>query len=182
VASFLTCSVSMFHQLPRGYTFARIAGVGVVLVAAFQSTWALAAQDAAPVPLVQRARGATQIVVGRVTAVNPVWQVNEFGDRLIVSVVRVAVDETLKGIPAGSVDVEIEGGTIAGTTLHVSDQESFVPGDRAVFYLTRSGRGALVPHLRGQGTLKLDRASRVPNSSLTLDEIRRTVATAREQR
>ena len=30
----------------------------------------------------------------------------------------------------------------------------------------------MVPHLRGQGTLKLDRNSRVPNSSLTLDEIR----------
>jgi hypothetical protein len=37
----------------------------------------------------------------------------------------------------------------------------------------------LVPHLRGQGTLKLDQASRVPNSSVTLDEIRRTVAAAR---
>jgi hypothetical protein len=39
----------------------------------------------------------------------------------------------------------------------------------------------LVPHLRGQGTLKLDQASRVPNSSVTLDEIRRTVAAARAQ-
>jgi hypothetical protein len=35
-----------------------------------------------------------------------------------------------------------------------------------------------VPHLRGQGLLKLDRSGRVPGSSLTLQEIRRTVAAA----
>ena len=34
-------------------------------------------------------------MVGRVASVAPVWQVNEFGDRLIVSVMRVAVSETL---------------------------------------------------------------------------------------
>jgi hypothetical protein len=172
----------MLHACLRRLTIARIAGVGAALFVTVPGPWVFAAQDAGPVPLVQRARGAAQIVVGRVTSVNPVWQVNEFGDRLIVSVVRVAVDETLKGTPASTVDVEVEGGTIAGTTLHVSDEESFVTGDRAVFYLTRSARGALVPHLRGQGTLKLDRTSRVPNSSLTLDEIRRTVAAAREPR
>jgi hypothetical protein len=36
-----------------------------------------------------------------------------------------------------------------------------------------------VPHLRGQGVLRLDRSDRVPNSSLTLDEIRRTAAAGR---
>lgn len=153
----------------------------VVLGIASSVAATVVAQSAVPVPMVERARGALQIVVGRVTAVNPVWQVNEFGDRLIVSVVRVAVDETLKGAVESAVDVEVEGGTIGQLTLHVSDQESFARGDRAVFYLRRSARGALVPHLRGQGTLKLDRNSRVPNSSLTLDEIRRTVAAARQQ-
>ena len=140
------------------------------------------AQEGPPVPLVERARGAAQIVVGRVASVSPAWRVNDFGDRLIVSVVRVTVDETLKGDAQAAVDIEVEGGTIGGLTLHVSDEQSFTPGDRAVFYLTRSRRGAIVPHLRGQGTLKLDRTSRVPNSSLTLDEIRRTVAEARAPR
>jgi hypothetical protein len=153
----------------------------VVLGVASPLAAVLVAQSSVPVPLVERARGAAQVVVGRVTAVNPVWQVNDFGDRLIVSVVHVAVDETLKGAAQSTVDVEVEGGTLGGLTLHVSDEESFVAGDRAVFYLRRSLRGALVPHLRGQGTLKLDRNSRVPNSSLTLDEIRRTVTAARMQ-
>ena len=130
------------------------------------------AQDAAVVPLAERARGAERIVVGTVAAVGPVWRVNEFGDRLIVSVLRVTVTETLKGPTQPTVDVEVEGGTIGDVTLRVSDQVSFTPGERAVFYLKRNPRGAFVPHLRGQGLLKLDRSNRVQDSNLTLDSIR----------
>lgn len=140
---------------------------------------AAAGQHGVIVPLSERARGAERVVVGHVSAINPVWRVNDFGDRLIVSVLRVAVDETLKGAAQSTVDVEVEGGTIGGLTLRVSDLDPIGPGDRGVFYLVRSARGTLVPHLRGQGFLKLDRSGRVPNSSLTLDEIRRTVAAGR---
>ncbi len=138
-----------------------------------------AAQDA-PVALAERGRGADRVVVGRVSSVNPQWQVNEFGDRLIVSTVRVSVEETLKGDAQPVLAIEVEGGTIGDLTLHVSDLTTFVPGERAVFYLKRNGRGALVPHLRGQGLLKLDASNRVTGSSLTLGEIRRTVAAARQ--
>jgi hypothetical protein len=155
---------------------ARLAACLAALTLPLHAT-AVHAQDAA-VPLAERARGAERVVVGRVAAVTPEWRTNEFGDRLIVSLVRVAVDETLKGQPQPSVDVEVEGGTIGEVTLRVSDLASFTPGDRAVFYLRRSPRGSLVPHLRGQGLLKLDRSGRVPGSSLTLQEIRRTVAAA----
>jgi hypothetical protein len=137
------------------------------------------AQDAPPVSLVERARGAERVVVGRVASVSPVWQVNEFGDRLIVSIVGVTVDETLKGETRPAVNVEVEGGTIGALTLHVSDQLPVVRGERAVFYLRRNRRGAFVPHLRGQGMLKLDRFDRVPGSSLTLDRIRRETVGAR---
>jgi hypothetical protein len=132
----------------------------------------------APVPLDERARGAERVVVGRVAAVAPGWQVNEFGDRLIVSTLQVVVDETLKGPAASTVDVEVEGGTIGDLTLRVSDQEPVAAGERAVFYLRRSPRGTLVPHLRGLGLIKLDAGGRVAGSSLTLDEIRRQVAAA----
>ena len=73
------------------------------------------------VPLPERARGAERVVVGRVSSIAPQWRENEFGDRLIVSVVRVAVDETLKGAASQSMDVEVEGGTIGDLTLRVSD-------------------------------------------------------------
>jgi hypothetical protein len=134
------------------------------------------AQHGPAVPLAERARGAERVVVGRVASVSPVWQVNEFGDRLIVSVVNVTVNETLKGEARSSVTVEIEGGTIGDLTLRVSDQTSVVPGERAVFYLRRNRRGAFVPHLRGQGLLKLDRFDRVEGSSLTLETVRREAA------
>ena len=129
-------------------------------------------------PLRDRARGAERVVVGHVASVDAKWSVSEFGDRLIVSVVHVAVDETLKGQAQSSLDVEVEGGTIGDLTLHVSDQASIATGERAVFYVRRDARGIFVPHLRGQGIIKLDRLNRVPGSSLTLDEIRRTVAEA----
>jgi len=147
--------------------FLRVACFFIVI-----SSGHILAQDP-PVPLVDRARGSERVVVGRVTAVNPVWQTNEFGDRLIVSIVSVAVDETLRGPAQGAVDVEVEGGTIGELTLHVSDLESFTPGDRGVFYLKRGSRGLLVPHLRGQGLLKLDRSDRVRGSNFTLADVRR---------
>jgi hypothetical protein len=181
VASFLSVlrilTLAAFTAFPRNRVVRLAVATAIGLACAIPAV----AQEGPPVPLVERARGAQQIILGRVASVSPEWRVNDFGDRLIVSVVRVAVDETLKGDSQATVDIEVEGGTVGGLTLHVSDQQSFAPGDRAVFYLARSRRGVIVPHLRGQGTLKLDRTSRVPNSSLTLDEIRRTVAAARAQ-
>src|SRR4029079_1948769 len=79
------------------------------------------AGQASPVPLTELARGAEVVVVGRVAAVEGQWQGNEFVDSLIVSVVRVLVNETLKGAAPPAVDVEVEGGTIGDITLHVSD-------------------------------------------------------------
>jgi len=137
------------------------------------------AQDSIPVPLAERARGAERVVVGRVTTVEPMWRINEFGDRLIVSVVTVAVDETLRGPAQPTVTVEVEGGTIGDLTLHVSDLEPVATGERVVFYLARNARGVFVPHLRGQGLLKLDRSDRVRGSTVTLADIRRTAAQTR---
>jgi molybdopterin-binding protein len=131
--------------------------------------------DQVPVPIAERARGAERVVAGRVTSVTPVWQTNDHGDRLIVSVVRVSVTEIMKGESSPTVDVEVEGGTIGTLTLRVSDQLTFTPGERAIFFVRRDRRGRFVPHLRGQGTIKLDAAGRVPGTSLTLGEIRREV-------
>ena len=82
----------------------------------------------------------------------------------------------LKGGAGRTLEVDIEGGSIGDLTLHVSDQVTMQPGDRAVFYLERGPRGRIVPHLRGQGVIKLDAAGRVPGSSLTLEMIRRETA------
>jgi hypothetical protein len=152
-----------------------------LLVACAASGAGVAAGQGMPVPLSERARGAERVVVGHVSSVESKWGVSDYGDRLILSTVRVVVDETLKGQAQPTLDVEVEGGTVGNLTLRVSDEESFAPGERAVFYVRRSRRGSFVPHLRGQGILRLDRSNRVPGSGLTLEEIRRAVAAAPAQ-
>src|SRR6187200_622000 len=68
--------------------------------------------DQVPVPIAERARGAEGVVAGRVSSVTPEWQTNDYGDRLIVSMVRVNVTETMKGESSPTIGVEVEGGTI----------------------------------------------------------------------
>jgi hypothetical protein len=149
---------------------------GLLLLAMLHPA-AVAAQRG-DVPAADRARGAERVVVGRVASVTPLWRVNEYGDRLIVSVVHVSVDETLKGASDRTVDVEVEGGTVGSVTLRVSDLDTFVPGDRAVFYLDRTRGGRLVPHRRGLGFQKIDRQNRVRGTGVSLDDVRREVRRA----
>ena len=87
-------------------------------------------------------------------------------------VLELEVEETLKGTPSDVRWLELEGGTLDGVTLHVSDMPSMQSGERAVFFLD-GGPTAHKPHLRGQGVLKLDGQNVVHGSSLRLDEVRR---------
>jgi hypothetical protein len=156
-------------QLGAAGRLATAFALGVCLVPS------LAAAQQLTVSASDRARGAEQVVVGHVSSVTPAWRDNDFGDRLIVSVLHVVVDETLKGSAQSGVDVEVEGGTIGSLTLRVSDLDTFAPGDRGVFYLQHNRRGGLIPHRRGLGLQKLDSAGRVYGSTTTLDLIRRDV-------
>ena len=45
--------------------------------------------------------------VGRVASVTPEWRTNAFGDRLIVSILQISIDETLKGQRDSTLDVEV---------------------------------------------------------------------------
>jgi hypothetical protein len=111
--------------------------------------------------------------VAHVSQVTPRMERNRFGDELIVSQVQLAVEETLKGAPASTLEVVVEGGTLGDLTLRVSDMPEMKAGDRAVFFLAREpGTERFVPHLRGQGVVRLDAEDRVPGSSLTLARIR----------
>jgi hypothetical protein len=127
------------------------------------------------VPLEERAQGASQIVVATVTSVTPRWAENAFGDRLIISRLSLRVAETLKGVAAPSVSMDIEGGTLDGLTLRVSNLPALEPGSRAVFYLNAMAGGVYRPHLAGLGILELDDADFVRGSSLRLDTVRATV-------
>lgn len=140
------------------------------------------AQHGPPVDLTNLSRGADRVVVATVTHVAPVFQTNEFGDQLIVSRTHLRVDTVLKsGGPSDDQNVvlELEGGTIGDLKLDVSDLPSLERGERAVVFLRRNGRGAIVPHGRGDGILKLDSSDRVKGTQLTLSAVRQAVERAR---
>jgi hypothetical protein len=150
-------------------TCARWTGVLAIALVALGSTMRA---DQRPATIEERAGGAERVVVATVGDVFAAYETNEFGDRLIVSHARLEIEESLKG-GDDALTLDYEGGTVDGVTLHVSSLPSLRRGERAVFFVARGQRGEYKPHLRGQGILKLDDQNHVPNSSLTLDDIRR---------
>ena len=151
---------------------------GVLLTIAVISTApSLMASVIRPVPIQDRARGAERVIVAVVSDVTAQYERNAYGDELIVSHAALKVDEVIKG-SGGDVVLAVEGGTVNGVTLRVSDLPTLSVGERAVFFLTPGPRGEFTPHLRGQGILKLDSANRVAGSSLTLEQIRQLARSA----
>jgi hypothetical protein len=125
------------------------------------------------VSIPERAHGAERVVVAAVRTLTASYETNEFGDRLIVSHLVLGVEETWKGSREEALPVDVLGGTAGGVTLRVSSLPTMAAGERAVFFLQRNRQGVLVPHLRGQGILKLDSTNRIKGTPLTLDEVRR---------
>ncbi len=138
------------------------------------------AQDALDV--ISRARGAERVVVGTIDRVVPMVVQNQHGDQLIVSRTTVVVEEVLQGSPTQMLTVDIEGGTLGDLTLEVSDMPSVKLGDRGIFFVRPSAGGSHVLHRRGEGLLRLRQNEVIDRPGLTLDSIRRQLATpARQQ-
>jgi hypothetical protein len=163
------------RELARRITRTSFALIAFILL--IFSSVAGASQGRA-VPLEERVQGANQVVVATVTDVTPRWGENAFGDRLIISRVSLRVDETLKGVAADAMSMDLEGGTLDGLTLRVSSLPALERGERAVFFLNAPGGGVYHPHLAGQGILKLDAAGFVRGSTLSLGTVRAIVRQA----
>ena len=144
----------------------------------FLTTYGIA-QDAPDV--ISRARGAERVVVGTVDRVVPMAVQNEYGDQLIVSRTTVVVEEVLQGSPTQILTVDIEGGTLGDLTLEVSDMPSVKQGDRGIFFVTRAAGDSHVLHRRGEGLLRLRQNEVIDRPGLTLDSIRRQLATPTRQ-
>jgi hypothetical protein len=137
---------------------------------------AIAAASTTPnIDVAAHARASKKVIIATVTEVQSAFDVNDFGDRVIVSRVSLRVDEIMKGPAESTVVVTVEGGTIGDLTLSVSDMPRFSKGERAVLFLDDSARGGHVPHGRGAGVLKLDANNRVVDTTLTVDDIRSAV-------
>ena len=125
-----------------------------------------------PGTIEQRAQGAERIVVASIADIRAAYERNAYGDELIVSHASLTLEEVIKG-NRDTATVAVTGGTVNGITLRVSSLPTLSPGERAVFFLNRRSDGEYVPHLQGQGILKLDATNHVKGSSLSLDDIRR---------
>jgi hypothetical protein len=128
----------------------------------------------------ERINGAERVVVATVRDVTPEWRETSHGDRLIVSRLRLEIDETLKGADAREAILEVEGGTLDGLTLRVSSLPMIRGGERAVFFMKRGNGSTYEPYLKGQGILFLDDRDVVRGSSLQLDQIRTQARGARQ--
>ena len=157
----------------------RSAILTVLLAAASVSA---SASTEPPVDIPAAARAAKKVVVATVTNVESEFDVNEYGDRLIVSHVSYRVEETLKGPSEPAGVVTLEGGSIGDLTLSVSDMPRMTRGERAVLFTQDSVQGRPVPHGRGRGVMKLDASDRVIGTTLTLDDVRAAVKGAQSER
>ena len=131
----------------------RWAAIVAVLVAG--AAQCLVAAGPQPATIQERARGAERIVVASISDIRAAYETNAYGDELIVSHASLALEEVIKG-NSDTVTVAVEGGTVNGVTLRVSSLPTLSRGERAVFFLTRGPNGEYLPHLKGQGILKLD--------------------------
>jgi hypothetical protein len=122
-----------------------------------------------------RAKAAEKVVVATIVSVTPTFEINRFGDRLIVSHAELRVEEALKGAPASVVELDVEGGTIGDLTLTVSDMPTLTPGERGVFFLREAKPGVHVPHDRVNSIMKLDRSDRIRGTTLTLGDVKMQV-------
>ncbi|MGE3841482.1 MAG: hypothetical protein AB7I50_07830 [Vicinamibacterales bacterium] len=147
-----------------------------LLVTAFQGL--APASPRQRVPVAERTRGARHVVVASVADVQPRFERNRFGDQLIVSRVRLRIDESLKGPAAREVVMDVEGGTIGDLTLSVSDLPALKPGERGVFFLEQIASGTFRPHRRGLGIMKLSAGDQILEENLRLSDLRAEVRAA----
>jgi hypothetical protein len=150
----------------------RAIAVVVALVGAAAMAQAGGPRADQQVDLKSRIKAAERAVVGRVTRVASYLKHTGLGDTLIMSHVELAVEETLKGAASATLPVEVEGGTLNGMTMRVSDMPALRPGARVVVMVRRGRSGEFVPHQRGASILELEAGDHIKNSDLWLDDVR----------
>jgi hypothetical protein len=144
----------------------------------FVMTAAAAAGQDRLVDLSTRAESAQRVVLASVSDVRSALEVNAYGDQVIVSHFQLQVQETLKGPVVNTIALAMEGGTVNGLTMRVSDLPTMEVGERAVFFVDSAPSGEFRSHGRGLGILKLDSSNRIAGSSLALDDVRGIVRRA----
>lgn len=79
----------------------------------------------------------SHIVVGKVKEVESFYATNAWGDKLIMSEVKLKVEKAIKGVAPDVVAFIVEGGTVGDVMLRVSNVPFFEEGDDFVVYLKK---------------------------------------------
>ncbi len=90
---------------------------------------------------------ANKIVIGKVSNSRTYWSNN---GKLILTNYTITVDETVKGLPAKTLELTAIGGQIGNLTLHVAGMPAFETGENAVVFVEATGAFSTVVGL-GQG-------------------------------
>jgi hypothetical protein len=85
----------------------------------------------------QRAKEATNIVVGKIKQIKSFYATNKWGDDLIMSEVTLKVDKVHKGDQVDEVTFIVEGGTVGDIVLRVSSVPLFEEGETMILYLKK---------------------------------------------
>ena len=84
-------------------------------------------------------RGASHVLLGKVTDAEGFFGVNFRGDQLIMSRVRIRADKWLKGRGGNTVEFVVEGGTVGDMAMGVSDLPEFSKGQTVKLHLNKVG-------------------------------------------
>jgi len=90
---------------------------------------------------------ANKIVIGKASNSRTYWSNN---GKLILTNYTITVDETVKGLPAKTLELTAIGGQIGNLTLHVAGMPAFETGKNAVVFVEATGAFSTVVGL-GQG-------------------------------
>lgn len=106
------------------------------------------------IPFTDLVSGADSVVIGTVTSVESRWNEDQTFIRTYASV---SVERHVTGAPVDStITIVVDGGTVDGITLWVSDTPTFHPGMRAGFLLRKEEPGLYTPYGQIQGVYALE--------------------------
>jgi hypothetical protein len=132
-----------------------------------------------PVTLEKLTHDSDRIVRGKVMSLAAHKGSNEYGDELIYTDVVVRTDEALKG-DRSQLKLTVEGGTLEGVTLAVSDTPEFHVGEEIIVFARKDVTG-FRPTYRGQSKYTVSSDGMIRPKSMHYNEFKRQVLSAVEK-
>ena len=129
-----------------------------------------------PVTLEQLTHDSDRIIRGRVMSISSHKGANEFGDELIFTDVVVRADEALKG-DRSQLKLTVEGGTVGGVTLAVSDSPQFRVGEEIVIF-AKKDVSTFRPTYRSQSKYTVSADGTVHPKGMPYDEFKKKILDA----